>query len=950
MITPKDQIWNLLQSSSLLPAGQTDSLRSVYDAEPTEEDPTHLLDWLLGKGLITEFHHQVIGAGAAGPFVFGEYQLLDRLGEPDKQSDSTRYSAKHLPTQHPVRLDFFPSSDDRDHARWKQVSRWCEKIRHIQHANLAACHQQVILPEYRFLVSTAAPGICLTEKIPNKKRLPAKNAAKIIGFVAMGLEEIHRHDQCHGGISPESIWLQPDGSATLQWDCPQASHSKASKDESLKAYQSDNALDQTQDWYGLGCVFYRILSGKKPAWQEGDKVRVQKIKALSKLDVPAPVIKLCHYLTSTHHDTPIQFEKVISSLKSISGRSEFLLPDSVQAPTRSAFLQHLERFSAPSELPDLGLAQKLAPVESSEVTGLSNHSNAQDYAQIAAARRKKKKLTNWAIAGASAVGCLLVGGLIMLMSSGLGDPQETISQSSDTEQNNSTENSTENSSSENNSNQSEIDNSAANLISGWLDQDVVDNDPDLLWESPTEGYAVDWDGVPSAPDFVFTFRPSEVLEDPQGERILQSLGPAFQKLLAQWESASRFELEQVDQLIVSLHSRGESEFEPYFVIKLNEPMSLSAFADRFGVAAETLDDTKGSLFVSDQHSFFVPDLEQDTGSRFFMSDTEFLRSVISEGQSEFGGSMGRLSRECDDDRHFNLFFVPRILSNEQSQALFSGSLAKLRQPLMFFFDDRINGVLLSLHIDEDFYWEMKFDRSLDLPAKELEDILDEELRNTRNEMIRFVTGLADKPYWNSVKQRLDNMLDFVYRHTRVAVENRETIANGWLPGPAAHNLFAAAELSLTSGLGGDAVVTAPSGPGNLQELLDRKRSLVVTSSPDLVLLLNDLQSEIRDDFGNLPFKFEIRLMGSHLGEEGITQNQRPSDIRMPDNSLSEILTEICFKANPDKNATSPQDPACKLIWVKTEDPDQTGREIIMITTRKAATDNNYELPPAFRPE
>jgi hypothetical protein len=117
-----------------------------------------------------------------------------------------------------------------------------------------------------------------------------------------------------------------------------------------------------------------------------------------------------------------------------------------------------------------------------------------------------------------------------------------------------------------------------------------------------------------------------------------------------------------------------------------------------------------------------------------------------------------------------------------------------------------------------------------------------------------------------------------------------------------------------------------------------------------VILINNLQQEIIDDYGELPFDFEIRLMGSDLSKEGITQNQRPSDFNLQQEPLSAILTEIMIRANPDKNITGPDDPACKMVWVVADDPDQPARKIIMITTRTAASEKSYDLPAAFKPK
>ena len=131
---------------------------------------------------------------------------------------------------------------------------------------------------------------------------------------------------------------------------------------------------------------------------------------------------------------------------------------------------------------------------------------------------------------------------------------------------------------------------------------------------------------------------------------------------------------------------------------------------------------------------------------------------------------------------------------------------------------------------------------------------------------------------------------------------------------------------------------------------DRPRDLTVSTSPDLILLMKNLQLEITDDYGKLPFEFEIRLSGSDLEKEGITQNQRPSDLNMQQKSLADILTEIMVRANPDKNISGPGDVNCKMVWVVVPAPDDPNREIILITTRAAAELKSYRLPPAFRIE
>ena len=144
------------------------------------------------------------------------------------------------------------------------------------------------------------------------------------------------------------------------------------------------------------------------------------------------------------------------------------------------------------------------------------------------------------------------------------------------------------------------------------------------------------------------------------------------------------------------------------------------------------------------------------------------------------------------------------------------------------------------------------------------------------------------------------------------------------------------------------VVTTTTGPNTLEELLATPRDLVVTSDPDLINLLRDIEQEVKDDFPNLPFDFHIRLLGNDLGTAGITQNQRPGKVEASQKPLGEILAQIMLQANPDKSASQPSDPNCNLIYVIGPDPESPENQAVLVTTREAANQRNIPLPKIFQ--
>ncbi len=1008
MNVPKDQIWNLLRINQVVAEGDLPQLQANYLSEIKQTPPTaatsvdatengdsRLLRWLFENKHITRLHFEVLEAGGEGPFLYGDYMLLERVPELDSErgtlANCRRFSAKNIRTGHLVQLQFLAGNTDADRERWSQLVEWADRRRAIESANINAVYQTVLLPSFRFLVLEQPAGSSFQEKLPSKSRLPWAKACRVAGYLAQGLSELHQRGLYHENLWPGNVFLIANGMATIQLDfaanlrwkrqTPDQESLVALSVESPDLYLTDNALDAAADWYSLGCILYRLVSGKPPGWDGSERSRHKRIDSLAKLEIPKEVQQVILYLTSTTEAKPVIASQALDYLRGLSKQESFQIPPQVRPPSHFQLYQLINRERPPSEFPRIGnVPSSVANETVADLRIKPNSQNGGSQVGQGPFPKKRNRMLNLGLATGTACVVCLIGTLLVAWGLGSFDfpgPKSTATTTQDAKLQAGTDQP---------SNPSEVDaktgsgskrSSDSVTATGattehWLEQTLLDGNDMLLWESPTLGRAIDWFGVPSAPDFVLVFRPTRLLQTEAGELTIQSLGLEFNSNLERWEQAAGVELSQIDQLIVSLHSDGTTSYQPCFVVRLTEPVGLNEMLSRWkaqiDLDSEVPSDLEASpeidatpvLCTAQKLGFWAslkrdddPQQESDgpTVTSFVMAEVEFLRSALERGMPPMGGSMGRLANQCDGDRHFNLFFIPRILSNEQSKSLFAGTISDLRIPLMLFFDDRVDGALFSMHFDQDCYWELRFDRSSDIKGDELANLLTERLRQTRDRLVDHVARLPNNDYWNNIRVRWAGMLQFVYSFTRIGTERGEAIVNGWLPAVSAHNLLASAEIMLSAGTSSSrSSPIVARAPQSLEELLQRKRNLKITSSPDLVNLLSDLQNEILDDFPDLPFEFEIRLMGSDLEEQGITQNQRPGEISMPDNSLAEILTEICFQANPDKNATNPADERCKLVWMVPQVPEGAGQGVIFITTRKAAEVRGDRLPDAFRSE
>ena len=211
--------------------------------------------------------------------------------------------------------------------------------------------------------------------------------------------------------------------------------------------------------------------------------------------------------------------------------------------------------------------------------------------------------------------------------------------------------------------------------------------------------------------------------------------------------------------------------------------------------------------------------------------------------------------------------------------------------------------------------------------------------------------LNPPPYWRLLANRYPRMVQHLHQQTRIGVEQGHAMINVAMQPTAAHNLVLGGELCLASTPGAEVVVadTPPSGPQSIDEVLTHKFSVDIPQN-DLELAVKDIVNDVRDTLSSLPFEFNIKIIGPELKLEGITRNQAVRDFKATDKPLSEILTGMVSKANPDPSVKDPSQPAQKLIWVVAEDPDKAGNRIILITTRKDAEEEKYSLPKPFQPK
>ncbi|MBL8892034.1 MAG: hypothetical protein JNL67_18815 [Planctomycetaceae bacterium] len=368
------------------------------------------------------------------------------------------------------------------------------------------------------------------------------------------------------------------------------------------------------------------------------------------------------------------------------------------------------------------------------------------------------------------------------------------------------------------------------------------------------------------------------------------------------------------------------------------------------VGADVFDPTNSEVTL-DERKLYI--------RRLVVGPPELIAATIHDrGATQFAGTMASLLAYSDQDRHLQLFINPVTIWNSQGQDWLGarwqwlGQLVKDRVPTAV----RMMGLSLHLLESGESYVEVKVVGDRARPVGEVLGPMIDEISKMPEAVKRKLLDLPRVQYWENAMLRYDGMLQDVSGLVRAGQHDRLPTMNVWLRPTALENLVAATEVFFLATRTGGGTTLAQEGPSlpkpeantpkNLAELLRSPLSLSIPEQ-DLINALVELETEIKSAHPKLPFEFTIDLDGNSLRLDGITQNQKITNFQQKDRPLAEILTALVLKANPDPAVTDARDPKCKLIWL-IDPTNPEGR--VRVTTRSAAQENGWTLPPELTPE
>ncbi|MEZ6096406.1 MAG: protein kinase [Pirellulaceae bacterium] len=951
----KNSLWQRFINSGILSkAAEKEATTRIAEAGVNLTSDPDVLNWMSQNKLGTSYQRRVLAAGGDGPFVFGDYAVL---GVIENGPLVGTFSGVHRTTGFNVCLDFFDELKCELDAQ-SQLKK-VENVAALSSPFLIPTFEAVVAPGYLLAVSAQPRGKTIYEKVPRKARLPWPSALAIGCQVAVAIQTLHLAGLVHGNLTPRTVWLEGKLRSRLRfpWNPdPAFGEIDPETSECWIDYSAPEVIDgdtatPAADAFSLGCLVTRLITGRCRC--EGETIQeklnasgLAQAIAWDKYEVPKVIANmLTRLMDPDPQKRPDDWNEIISLFEKGSGQKIADWPPVESADEEERFRTQLSTgagfFETDSflDVEHVSIQEKVS--DHSGVRTAEPIKSVEELQQFAKRRNSRQRL----ITVASVVGFALLSSFVLWLIGqykyGSSTPQNTsVATKEGTATNESQASSNEP--------QPVVENLSSNAV---LNQYLTD-DEQLLWESPTNGEQAIYEFLPANPRIVFDVQVNDVVTVESGKLALESLSSELKTTIDDWRIACGLEWEDISRVVVALFD-GDTEFRSLAVVELANRVPTERLISIWnGSVVELANERKSTAYVAGERCYLpIVSVEDSEKLRGFVVGPQDLVTEAADfaGLSSLDGAMADIAAKVDGDRQINILFLSSALFNEQGQALMSGNWNRVNRAMRLLFNENIRGGLLSLHWEgAQVYFELQIDHSVDLKNADAKRWLEEGFSKATSNAENYVAQIVGNVYWNRVRQRFDNMILGLARATRFGVEDDNVIANAWLPASAVHNLIGATDLALrySSGTASLEPVVVNSGATSFDEVLNSRRELRVTTNPDLNILLQNLQNEVNADNPELPYPFEIVINGNDLLVEGITKNQRPGDFEFEDESLSEILTQIVYRANPDKDATGPGDVRCKLIWVVLED-ESNGQKRVEITTRSAAEARGLELPDPF---
>lgn len=987
MSTAQIDLWKLLLASGLVTVPEYEQLTAIYrrlhgsDAEHHAE----LATWLVDVGAISPYQAKVLLAGRAGPFVYGDFKVYDRI---ESGRLAGIFKALHRGANRGVLMHFFSGPIVREAARWHAASEQIERATSLKHPQLCRVYKLVDQQSYKFvilenLMGQPASSLELSDMLKG-------DACRIVLEAARGLAHLDAQGYVHGDIRPANIWITTDDKVkllhyplspyaldarpleSLAWPVVQNMEDYFSESGSVTRLRATadyfapelampgQAPNSLCDIYALGCSLYELLAGSPPFDDGSAAAKITRhatepIKPVETFGAPPELNRVIGYMMAKKAE--LRFQNMAAVIRALEPFAAAALSIHIDVPETSAYelavrqgrdpvsvaLERAQELLAnvPATKPqvDRGTAedgtQKGDQLDMSAIGGAKRATRSQAPSEFwhSSPPAGAKNRNTLPVAAACLVLAVVVGGAAWFA---LRPSRESAREKAKFSEPSTAKAATGNASTSTSTRQTGLNPTAPAKPAvsqlpaakqrtpanpAQLNVREIPDDNQTLWVSPTAGPPIDAGHLPPGAQVVLVLRTAELAGNDEGAKMLAALGPAAESAIKSIESAAGVQLAEMQGLTIGVYSAEPQSAETAFVVTLNEPAAVENLRKAWGNPAEV--GNERAYLQGGSHSYWL--LNGDQTKTFVVGNADQIKELAAAKEpTSLRRDLEALRLTADATRQITLL-VPRSYLMGEGKLVLDKINLKLAPAILDFLGDDVQAVALSAHLGENLFVELRALPTSESNAKEVADRLTEKIAALPQQVEDYLAGTNLEPYGRAVLIRFPRMLAELAAYTRTAVEQRQAVSRCYLPPAAGHNLILGTELAIwqsPSTAVGPTAATPSQAVNAVQAALGKSTSLSFPKDT----LEHSLET-LAGDIG-----LEIQILGKDLQLDGITRNQSFA-LDERDKPAGEILRTILKKASPDG----------KLVYVVK--PSSTGgKDAIFITTRTAAQKRGDKIP------
>ena len=277
-----EQYIERLTASGLMSAGEIDAFQKKLPVDQPPKDVQQFASALVKHGKLTKYQAQAVYRDNAKGLVFGEYVVLDKLGEGGM---GLVLKARHKRMKRLVAVKTISKKEIGSPDAVKRFYREVEAAAKLMHPNIVAAHDAGEFDGTHYLVMEYVEGKDLAALVKEKGKLPVPQAIECVMQAARGLQYAHEQGVTHRDIKPSNLLMDLKGTLKIL-DMGLASISGKGDGSDLDRLTGSGQLmgtcdymapeqafdthyaDARSDVYSLGCTLFRLLTGQVPYKRE----------------------------------------------------------------------------------------------------------------------------------------------------------------------------------------------------------------------------------------------------------------------------------------------------------------------------------------------------------------------------------------------------------------------------------------------------------------------------------------------------------------------------------------------------------------------------------------------------------------------------------------------------------------------------------------------------------